>query len=118
MSLVVRADSDPRQLADGLRNQVRLLDPSLAVADIRLMDLVADESIATPRFAFFLVGLFAGLAILPKSMAAEAGLIGVPLRPAITFSVAFIVPRDRPLSPVTRAFADLVTTTHQEPETR
>ena len=59
-----------------------------------------------------------GLAILPESMAAEAGLTGVPVRPAITFSMAFIVPSDRPLSPVTRAFADLVTTTHQEPETR
>jgi len=59
-----------------------------------------------------------GLAILPTSMAAEAGLTGVPLRPAITFSMAFIVPGDRPLSPVTRAFADLVATTQQEPETR
>jgi DNA-binding transcriptional LysR family regulator len=59
-----------------------------------------------------------GLAILPKSMTAEADLTGVPVRPAITFSMAFIVPADRPLSPVTRAFADLVTTTRQEPETR
>jgi DNA-binding transcriptional LysR family regulator len=58
-----------------------------------------------------------GLAILPKSMAADAGLAGVPLRPAITFSMAFIVPSDRPLSPVTRAFAELVAATYQEPET-
>ena len=43
-------------------------------------------------------------------MAAKAGLTGVPLRPAITFSMAFIVPSDRPLSPVTQAFATLVTT--------
>jgi DNA-binding transcriptional LysR family regulator len=54
-----------------------------------------------------------GLAILPESMIADAGLTGVPLRPAATFSVAFIVAADRPLSPVTRAFAGLVTTTHQ-----
>ena len=40
-------------------------------------------------------------------------LAGVPLRPAATFSVAFIVPADRPLSPVTRAFTDLVTATHR-----
>jgi DNA-binding transcriptional LysR family regulator len=59
-----------------------------------------------------------GLAILPRSMAAEAGLTGVPLLPAITFSMAFVVPSDRPLSPVTRAFADLVTTTREEPEAR
>ena len=54
-----------------------------------------------------------GLAILPESMIVDAGLAGVPLRPAATFSVAFIVASGRPLSPVTQAFADLVTTTHQ-----
>jgi DNA-binding transcriptional LysR family regulator len=54
-----------------------------------------------------------GLALLPESMVADAGLVGVPLRPAATFTVAFVVAADRPLPPVTRAFADLVTTTHQ-----
>ena len=54
-----------------------------------------------------------GLAILPESMIADAGLAGVPLRPTATFTVAFIVAAGRPLPPVTRAFADLVATTHQ-----
>ena len=54
-----------------------------------------------------------GLAILPESMIATAGLTGVPLRPAATFSMSFVVPDDRPLSPVTRAFADLVTAMSQ-----
>ena len=58
-----------------------------------------------------------GLAILPRSMAAEAGLAAVPLRPAITFSMAFVVPSDRPLSPVTEAFAALVTAADREPPT-
>ena len=53
-----------------------------------------------------------GLAILPESMIADAGLTGVPLRPTATFSVAFIVATDRPPSPVTKAFADLVATTY------
>ena len=69
---------------------------------------VADTSIHT---ALVRAGL--GLAILPESMVADAGLAGVPLRPAATFSVAFIVPAGRPLSPVTRAFTDLVTATQQ-----
>lgn len=51
-----------------------------------------------------------GLAILPRSMIDGAGLVGVPLRPAVTFSVAFVVAADRQLSPVTRAFAELVRT--------
>jgi DNA-binding transcriptional LysR family regulator len=49
-----------------------------------------------------------GLAILPRSMVESAGLVGVPLEPAVTFSLAFVIPAGRPLSPVTRAFAELV----------
>jgi ABC-type antimicrobial peptide transport system permease subunit len=64
MSIAVRTKSDPRQVADGLRNAVHSLDPELAVADVKNMDEVADASISTPRFTFVLVGLFAGLAIL------------------------------------------------------
>jgi predicted permease len=64
MSLVVRANSSPELLGDAVRQVVRRIDPSLAVADVQLMDQITDASVATPRFAFVLVGLFAGLAIL------------------------------------------------------
>jgi predicted permease len=64
MSIVVRSNSDPRALVDEVRNTVRQLDPTLAIGDLKLMDRIVDASIATPRMAFALVGLFAGLAIL------------------------------------------------------
>ena len=63
MSLVVRAKADPLALVNAVRNAVGQLDPALAVR-IRLMDQIADTSVATPRLAFLLVGLFAGLAIV------------------------------------------------------
>jgi ABC-type antimicrobial peptide transport system permease subunit len=64
ISLAIRSTSDPQTLADTLRNEVRRLDPALAVADVQWMDEIVESSVATPRFAFVLVGLFAGLAIL------------------------------------------------------
>ena len=51
-------------MADAVRNQVGKINPALALADITLMDQIVDGSVATPRFAFILVGLFGGLAIL------------------------------------------------------
>jgi ABC-type antimicrobial peptide transport system permease subunit len=40
------------------------LDPELAVADVRAMDQIAVESVASQRFALFLAGLFALLATI------------------------------------------------------
>jgi DNA-binding transcriptional LysR family regulator len=86
-------------------------DHLFAMAGIeRAIDIeVSDASIHAS-----LVRAGLGLAILPRSLIESEGLAGVPLRPATTFSVAFVVPADRPLSPVTRAFADLVAAAHAE----
>jgi predicted permease len=62
--LAVRSQSDPQLLIGSIRQQVARLDPSLAVADIRTMDQIVTASVSTPRFAFFLVGLFGSLAIV------------------------------------------------------
>ena len=70
MSIAIRTQSDPKQVADGLRDAVHRLDPALAVADVKLMDSVVDTSVSTPRFTFALVGLFAGLAILLAAIGA------------------------------------------------
>jgi predicted permease len=64
MSIVLRSSGNPELLGDALRNEVRRLDPTLAVADVQVMDRIVETSVATPRFAFVLVGMFAGLAIL------------------------------------------------------
>jgi predicted permease len=64
LSLVVHSDADPQLLVDAIRRQVARLDPALAVADVRSMDKIVTASVATPRFAFLLVGLFGGLAIV------------------------------------------------------
>jgi ABC-type antimicrobial peptide transport system permease subunit len=71
--IAVRSSSDPAQLANQFRLAVRQLDPQLAVADLRLMDQIADAALSTQRFSLFLIGLFALLALV----LATFGMYGV-----------------------------------------
>jgi ABC-type antimicrobial peptide transport system permease subunit len=73
MSIVIRASVDPSSLADELRSEVNRLDPALAVANVEGMDQIVHGTIAAPRFAFVLVGIFAALAILLSAI----GIYGV-----------------------------------------
>jgi predicted permease len=63
-SIAIRSTLDPKVVAGSLRAAVGELDPSLAVSEVRTMQVVADGSYATPRLALILVVLFASLALV------------------------------------------------------
>jgi predicted permease len=73
MFVAVRSSSDPALLANQFRLAVRQLDPELAIADLRLMNQIADAAVSSQRFALALVGLFAALALA----LATIGIYGV-----------------------------------------
>src|SRR5581483_10552551 len=73
MFVVLRSDLDDSTVIDQLRSTVKELNPGLAVADIRFMNRVVDDSVSGRRFALFLVSLFAGLALV----LATIGMYGV-----------------------------------------
>jgi predicted permease len=77
--VAMRSTSDPALLANQLRLAVRQLDPELAVADLRLMNQIAGTALSSRRFALFLIGLFALLALV----LATSGMYGV-----ISYSVS------------------------------
>jgi predicted permease len=73
VSVAVRSNSDPAQIANQLRLVVRRLDPELAIADLLPMNQIANVAVARQRFTLFLVGLFAVLALV----LATIGIYGV-----------------------------------------
>jgi putative ABC transport system permease protein len=73
MTLIVRADGDPLSLVGPVRSEVRRLDPSLPLANVRTMTQVVDASLATPRLTSSLISLFAAVALV----LAAVGVSGV-----------------------------------------
>ena len=73
MTIVVRSSGNPAQLSAALRETVQSLDPNQAISAIRSMDDIVSNSVAQPRFASQILGLFAVLALL---LAAD-GLYGL-----------------------------------------
>jgi predicted permease len=64
MTLVVRTSADPASLAPSIREQVRQMDGDVPIAAVQTMEDVVAASIATPRLTGWLLGVFAGLALL------------------------------------------------------
>jgi putative ABC transport system permease protein len=71
--LSVRTSGDPLSLASTLQQEVRRLDPSLPVAQVRTMDAIVSESAAPQRFNTALLSLFAATALLLAAL----GIAGV-----------------------------------------
>jgi predicted permease len=71
--VVVRTAGDPLALAASVRNEVRVLDPTLPVANIRPMTEVVAASLATTRLTGFLMAVFAAIALA----LAAVGIYGV-----------------------------------------
>ena len=73
MTLVVRTNNDPLQLAGAVRAQVYAIDPNQPVSSLRTMDQVASASVGARRFSTTLLGVFAALALLLAAL----GIYGV-----------------------------------------
>jgi predicted permease len=64
MYLVVRATGEPTALATALQRQVRALDPSLPVYDVKTMDEWLHDTVSSRRLTMLLLGAFGALALL------------------------------------------------------
>jgi predicted permease len=73
MCLVVKTSGDPRALTGPLRAAVREIDPGVPVSAVRPMSEIVADSMATPRLAGALLGLFAAVALLLSAV----GIYGV-----------------------------------------
>jgi predicted permease len=67
-TIVVRASGDPTVLTAAIRNQVSQVDRELPIYEVKKMTSLYDDFVAQPRFNMFLLGIFAGLALLLASV--------------------------------------------------
>jgi putative ABC transport system permease protein len=71
--LLVKTMSDPTSMSRLMRSTVHQVDPDTAVDQVRTLQQVRDDSVASPRLTALLLGLFAALALIITA----AGITGV-----------------------------------------
>ncbi len=115
MTLTVSAQGDPNRLIEPIRREIRSLDPSMPISDIRTVDDVLAASVAQPRFTMVLLGAFSILALtlalvgiygvlaymvsqrireigIRLALGAEAGqVIGLVVRQGVLMAIAGVV---------------------------
>ncbi|NNF14910.1 MAG: ABC transporter permease [Gemmatimonadetes bacterium] len=74
LRLVVVGEGRPSDLVEPVRDVVRRLDPSLAVAEVRSVGEILDASVAQPRLMAVLMGLF-GLIALTLALVGVYGVV-------------------------------------------
>lgn len=63
MNLVVRTTADPNRMVESIKAQVREMDPTQAISNIRTMETLVSRSVAVDRFSMWLLGLLGSLAL-------------------------------------------------------
>jgi putative ABC transport system permease protein len=71
--VTIRSPLDQNTLLSAVQREVKTLDANLPVSNVKMMEEVVAESLATRRFVLLLFGLFAGLALV----LATVGIYGV-----------------------------------------
>jgi predicted permease len=73
MSFVVHTAVPPLSVAEGVRAEIRSLDPSLPIVSVQSLESLVARSISQPRFYMMLLTIFASVALLLASI----GIFGV-----------------------------------------
>jgi putative ABC transport system permease protein len=73
LHVLLRAPDNPLRFAETVRHEVRAIDTAQPISEARLMEDVVARSLTRDRFSVFVLGAFAGLALL----LAAVGLYGV-----------------------------------------
>jgi putative ABC transport system permease protein len=73
MTLMVRSETDPSELAAAVRRHVLEIDGDQPLSDVRTFEEVVEQSTASRRFSMLLFSIFAGVALVLASV----GIYGV-----------------------------------------